>query len=175
MEIDQTVDGAMFQSPMKMDMRVPDALMLEMTHGTVEINMIPLPAHQDGLVTRPLENVLWPTQEMDSEVSQLVKTTAKDQAQDQVHTQTNTDAIPPAISAKHVRREILDAAQTDQPNAQTARTQIQPNSINVTELMLTIQNVRPAQRVTQPDVCQEVKLVTVAHQSQIFSNVIQRH
>ena len=137
--------------------------------------MIPPPAHQDGLVTRPLENVLWPTQEMDSEVSQLVKTTVKVQDQDQVQDKTNIDAIPPATSAKNVRREILDAAQTDHPHAQTARTQIQPNSLSVTELMLTIQNVKPAQRVTQPDVCQEVKLVTAAHQSQIFSNVIQRH
>jgi len=108
-------DGAMFQSLMKMDMRVPDVPILEMTHGTVEINMIPLPAHQDGLVMRPQTNALWPTQEMDSEVNQPVKTTAKD-----IHKVIHTDATQPATSARNAKRMILDAMLIDQLHALTA-------------------------------------------------------
>jgi len=85
---DLTVDGAMYQSLMRMDMREPDALMLEMTHGIVVINMILLLAHQDGLVIKPLENVLWPTQEMVLEVNQLAKTTANQEVKPSI------DVIP---------------------------------------------------------------------------------
>jgi len=74
--VDLIVDGAMFQLLMKMDMKVPDVLTLEMTHGIVEINMILIPALQDGLVMRAQTNVLWLTQVMDSEVNQLAKLSA---------------------------------------------------------------------------------------------------
>jgi len=68
--------GAMYQSPMKMAVPEPDVLMLETTHGIVEINLIPLPAHQDGPVMKLQENALWPSQVTDSVQELPVKLTA---------------------------------------------------------------------------------------------------
>jgi hypothetical protein len=87
-----------------------------MIHGTVEINTIPLPAHQDGLVIPLLENVLWPIQEMDLEVNQLVKTSAFHISQ----SLTNIDAILQPTPATNAKRVILDVIMIDQSHAVTA-------------------------------------------------------
>jgi len=167
---DQTVDGAMYQSLMKMDMREPDVLMLEMTHGIVVINMILLLAHQDGLVIKPLENVLWPTQEMVLEVNQLAKTTANQEVKPSI------DAIPQLVSAKNVKKEILDVTPIETLPVETANpNQDQlPRCSNATKLIQNNQHVMNAQRIRQLGACQEVKLVIAALQSNIFSNVIQK-
>jgi len=176
MEKDLTVDGAMFQSLMKMDMRVLDVLMLEMTHGTVVINMIPPLAHQDGLVTKLLENVLWPTQVMDSEVNQHARITADHtQDQDPAQDQTPTDVILPHIPAINVKKEIPVVIKIEMSLAATARTLIQLNSLNVTELTQNNQNVSNALRIKRTDANQEVRPVTAVPQSQTFSNVTQKH
>jgi hypothetical protein len=171
---DLIADGAMFQLPMKMDMRVPDVLMLEMIHGTVEINMIPPPAPQDGHVMLNQENVLWPTQVMDLDQSPLVKTTANHIQDHQAQEMINTDAILPTILVINVRMVILDVTQIDQLHVAIARTQIQLNSSNVTEPTQTTQNVNPALKMILKVACHKVKPVTVAHQSHNFSSVIQR-
>jgi len=139
------VDGAMSQSPMKMDMKVPDVPISEMTHSTVVINMIPPPAPQDGLVMRLQANVLWPTQVMASEVNQPVKLTAMShQPQDRTR---HLDATLPTTSVKHVIRVMKDAPKTNQLPAQTARIQTQiQTTTNVTELIQIIQNVVHAKK-----------------------------
>jgi hypothetical protein len=164
----------MFQSLMKMDTRVLNALMSEMTHGTVVINMIPLLAPQDGLAIELKESALWPTQEMDSEVNQPVKTIAKDQDHTEV---TNIDATLPVTNARSAKTEILDANLIEAKPAITARmAQTQPNFSNATRLTQNNQNVKCAQRVTQLlDVDQEVKPVNNAHHRKNFSNVMKRH
>merc|ERR1719386_680888 len=110
--------------------------MFVMTHGTVVINMILLLAAQDGLVMRPLDNALWPTQEMDSVASQDALNTAD-------HTQlTLTDATPPAIPAMSAKLATLDAAQTGPLNVEVAVTQIQmPTCSSVIRLTQIIHNV----------------------------------
>ena len=136
--------------------------------------MIPLHAPQDGLVMRRVENALWLTQVMDSEVNQPVKTTASHMAQ----LMMNTDAIVPAMNAKNVNKVILDAHKIDLQHAQTAKmAQIQPNFSDATRLTQTNQCVKNARKEerTPPVACQEVKPVAAAHQSQNFSNVIRRH
>jgi hypothetical protein len=169
---DQTVDGAMFQLLTKMDMREPDVLMLEMTHGTVVINMIPLPAHQDGLVMRTLESALWPTQVTDSDRELPARTTAMDQSHHQK--MTNLDAILPAINAKSATRMILDVHQTEPLNAPTARTQIQINFTNVTGPTLRLQNVMHVKETKPKAANQEPVPVTAAISQQIYSSAIQR-
>jgi hypothetical protein len=169
---DQTVDGAMFQLLTKMDMREPDVLMLEMTHGTVVINMIPLPAHQDGLVMRTLESALWPTQVTDSDQELPARTTAM---LDQTHHQkTNLDAILPATNAKSATRMILDVHQIEPLNVPTARTQIQTNFTNVTEPTLRLQNVMHVKETKLKAANQEPVPVTAAISQQIYSSAIQR-
>lgn len=84
--------------------------------------MIPPHAHQDGPVTKALENVLWLTQEMDLEVNQLVKITAVAD-----HTQVAKiliDATLQTTCARSVKRETPDAAQIDQLLVATAKIQI---------------------------------------------------
>jgi hypothetical protein len=171
---DPTVDGAMFQSLMKMDMRVPSALMSEMTHGTVVINMIPLPARQDGLAIEHLTSVLWPTQEMDSEVNQPVKTTANHQDHT---TKPNIDATLPVTNARNAKMEMKDVKQIEPKPAITARmAQTQLNSSNATRPTQNNQNVICAQRVTQLLVVhQEVQPVNHAHQNKNSLNVTKRH
>jgi hypothetical protein len=164
----------MFQLLMKMDMRVLNALMSEMTHGTVVINMIPPPAHQDGLAIELLESALWPTQEMDSEVNQPVKTTANHQ--DHI-TKLNTDATLPATNARSAKKEILDANLIEAKPVITARmAQTQLNSSDATRPTQNNQNVKCAQRVTQLLVAlKEVKPVNHVHQNRSFTNVMKRH
>ena len=167
------MDGAMFQSLMKMDMRVPSALMSEMTHGTVVINMIPLPARQDGLAIEHLTSVLWPTQEMDSEVNQPVKTTVKEDHQ----VIPNIDATLPVTNARNAKKEMKDVNLIEPKPAITARmAQTQLNSSNATRPTQNNQNVICAQRVTQLLVVhQEVQPVNHAHQNKNSLNVTKRH
>jgi len=138
--------------------------------------MIPLPAHQDGLVTKLHINALWPIQEMDLEVNQLATITAKVEAQQQ----TIIDAILQLESAKNVKKEIQDVAQTDLLNAQTAHLNHQLHQIisissNVTKLIQSNQNAKSAQKVKQKAAKTKEQLVRHAIQSQNFSNAIQRH
>jgi hypothetical protein len=175
---DQTVDGAMSQSNMKMDIKVPDALTLEMIHGTVEINMIPLPAHQDGLVILHQENALWPIQEMDLEVNQLVKITALHMDHIQVHpVQILIDAILQLVYARNVKiRLIQGVAQTDLLNATIVpHNQITRVSSNAIRLTQQIQNARNAHLTLQRDVMSNLKLAKAATHHKNYSNVIQRH
>jgi hypothetical protein len=116
---DQTVDGAMFLSHMRMDMREQDALTSVMTHGTVVINMILLLAVQVGLVIPQLENVLWPIQEMDLVANPLVKTIANHN-QDQIH----IDVMLQAIHVIHVNLLTQDVAQIEHQNVKTVKIQI---------------------------------------------------
>jgi hypothetical protein len=159
---------------MKMERKVLDALMLEMTHGTVEINSIPPPAPQDGLVMKLPTNVLWPSQEMDLVQELPANNTA---ATDQTHQEeTNINVIPlpiPVISARRVMTQI--AQQTEELPAITARTQIQLSSSSVTELTKTTHNANHAQRTLPLVACPKVKPVTVALHHQNLWNVIQRH
>jgi hypothetical protein len=171
---DLTADGAMYQLPMKMDMRVPDVLMLEMTHGTVVINMIPLLAHQDGLVMKKLTNALWLTQVMDSEVNQPVTNSAKFQAPIKP---TDIDAILLPILAKNVRLvQTLVAIKIELLHAQlhAKMEMILLNSLNATKLTQINQNARNVKKDNHLDVKQEVRPVNNAHQSQNYSNVIKR-
>jgi len=156
---------------MKMDTKVPDVPMLEMTHGIVEINMIQQLAHQDGLATNRLENVLWPTQEMDSEVNQPAKTSANQTQVDKL----NTDATLPATNAKLAKMEILDVILTEPVLVETARmAQIQLNFSSATRLTQNNQNARCVTRRTQLVAPKEVKPVNHAHQRKSFSNVTRR-
>jgi hypothetical protein len=159
---------------MKMDTRVLNALVSEMTHGTVVINMIPLLAPQDGLAIELKESALWPTQEMDSEVNQPVKTIANHQDHT---TKPHIDATLPVTNARSAKTEIPDANLIEAKPAITARmAQTQLNFSNATRLTQNNQNVKCAQRVTQLlDVDQEVKPVNHAHQSKNFSYVMKRH
>jgi len=172
METDQTVDGAMFQSLMKMDIREPDVLISETTHSTAEINMIPPPALQDGLVMSLPTNVSWPTQVMASEVNQPVKPTAMShQPQDRTR---HLDATLPTTSVKHVIRVMKDAPKTNQLPAQTARIQTQiQTTTNVTELIQIIQNVVHAKKV-RAAANPNKKPVKVVHQSKNSLNVTLR-
>ena len=136
--------------------------------------MIPLHAPQDGLVMRRVENALWPTQVMDSEVNQPVKTTANHMAQ----LMMNTDAMQLVIPAKNVKMAILDAHKIELPHVPTAKmAQIQPNFSDATRLTQINQCVKNARKVERTPLvaCQEVKPVAAAHQSQNFSNVMRRH
>jgi len=161
----------MFQSLMKTDIREPDVLISETTHSTAEINMIPPPAPQDGLVMSPPTNVLWPTQEMALEVNQPVKTTARVQTH---HQARHSDATPPTIFARHVKTVMKDALKTNQLLVQTARTQIQTQTTtSVTELTQIIQNVVHAKKervAANPN----KKPVKAAHQRKNFMNVTSR-
>lgn len=177
---EQTADGAMFQFHMKMDVQVLDVLMLEMIHGIVEINMIPLPAHQDGLVIHHPENVLWLIQEMDLEVNQLVKITVLDMDHTQVqdHMMIPIDAILQLVSVRNALMPLIqDVDQIDLLNATTVNLhhQIQLININATKLMKLIQNVRNVQMTNKKDAIHKLKFAKVAIQSKNFSNVIQRH
>jgi len=164
----------MFQSSTKMERKVLDVLMLEMTHGTVEINSIPPPAPQDGLVMNLPTNVLWPSQETDSVQELPVNNTAA--TQDQIHTKTNIDAIPLPIPATSARRVMMKTAhQTEELLAITARTQIQLSSSSVTELTKTTHNASHAQRTLPLVACPKLKPVTVALHHQNSWNVIQKH
>jgi DUF1365 family protein len=131
-------------------------------------------AHQDGPVTKVLENALWLTQEMDLEVNQLVKITAVAD-HTQVQAETLIDATLLTIFARRVKRETLDAAQIEQQHVATAKIQI-PLTIYLSAIELTQinQSARNVIRIKQA-VRQEVKLATAALLSHNFSNVIQKH
>lgn len=162
----------MSQSLMKMDIKVLDVLILEMTHGTVEINMILLHAHQDGLAMSTLINVLWPIQEKDLVLSLLVKTTAKDQDQS---LKINIDATLPATSARNAKKEILDAHQIEPLNATTAKTQIHQIKVSINATRLTQTNQLVINALTLHLVAlQKLTLANNAIQNQNSSNVIQR-
>jgi len=162
---------------MLMERKVPDVPMLEMTHGTVEINMIPPLAHQDGLVMKHPENVLWLTQEMDLEVNQLAKITATlDQTHQAQDMMTNTDAIQPAILVINVRKETLDAALIDQALVLTVKIQIHPNFSDAIRPTQNNQNAKNAKREIQLLVaCKELRPAIAAHQNKNYLNVMKRH
>lgn len=179
MEEEITVDGVMSQSNMKMDTRVLDVLMSEMTHGIVEINMILQLVLQDGLVMKQLENVLWLTQERVSVVNQLVIITVldTDHTQDQVD-QILIDAILQLEHAINVKiKQIPDVAQIEMCNAATVllHHQIPHINSNVIKLMLKIQSVRNAQMINRTDVNPNKLHAKVAIQNKSSSNVIQKH
>jgi len=159
---------------MRMEEREPDVLMLEMIHGTVEINMIPLLAHQDGLVINMPDNALWPTQEMDLEVNQPAKTSANQTDQQE---EIPIDATQLTIHAKLVKREILDVTQTEPLLVETVQmAQTQLKCSNVTKLIQNNQNARCALREIQlPAVDQEVKHANNVLQRKNFTNVMKRH
>jgi len=165
-----TVDGATLISSTMTEPKVPSVLMSVITHGTVLINLIPLNAAQDGLVTRLLKNASQLTQETVLVASLSARTTAEESQE-----ATHTDATPPAISAINVRMVTLDAAQTDQLNAQTASSQIQPSSSNATRLIKKIHN---ANHVTTTrirlTVAQELRNATIALHQPSFSHVMKR-
>jgi len=136
---DQTVDGAMFLSHMRMDMREQDALTSVMTHGTVVINMILLLAVQVGLVILQLENVLWPIQEMDLVANPLVKTIANHN-QDQIH----IDVMLQAIHVIHVNLLTQDVAQIEHQNVKTVKIQILLHSTDATRPILSTHSANHA-------------------------------
>jgi hypothetical protein len=167
---ESTVVGAMFLSPTRMDIQVPDVLMSVMTHGTVVTNMIPLHAAQAGPVTRRLDNASWLTQETVL-VASLGALSTADHTQDLTH----TDATLPAIPATPVNQVTLDAAQIEQLNAEAAQTQIQALSTDATE---PIQIIHSASHVTiriRLTVTQEPRHATVALHHHSSSNVTPRH
>jgi hypothetical protein len=167
---ESTVVGAMFLSPMRMDMQVPDVLMSVMTHGTVVTNMIPLHAAQAGLVTSKVENASWLTQETVLVASPGAKTTA-DHTQDLTH----TDATLPAIPATPVSQVTLDVVQTGQLNAEAVSPSILPSSTDATK---PIQIIHSANHVTiriRLTVTQEPRHATVALHHQNSSHVTPRH
>lgn len=145
-------------------------LMSVMTLGTAVINMILPSAVQAGLVMRSLDNASWPTQETDLAASLPALSTAA-HTQDQTH----TDAIPQAIHAMRASLVILDAAQTGQLNAQTAKIQTHLSSSNATEPIQTIQSAIHAMPKMLLTAIQEHKNATVALQSQSSLHVTQRH
>jgi hypothetical protein len=159
---------------MKMDTRVPIVLMSEMTHGIVEINLIPLPAHQDGLVMRLLDNASSALQVRDSDPELPVKTTA---IQFHQRKKITGDAILLHTCVKNVAMILQAAQQTEELNALTARAQIPPKIFsNVIKLTQIIQSAKSAIARTELLVAHNnLRPVNHVPQSQIFSNVIQKH
>jgi len=142
-----------------------------MTHGIVVINMIPRPALQDGLVMKPVINVLWPIQVMDLDQELLANNTAK-----LTHmTTTNIDVMKLTGFVKSARKTLPIAIPTEELHVVTVKTQIQTSSSNVTELTQRHQSVMLAQKVKLTVANQELVPVTVVLHHQISSNVIQKH
>jgi hypothetical protein len=164
----------MFQLNMKMEKKVLDALILEMIHGIVEINMILLPAPQDGLAILQLVNVLWLIQEKDLEVDQFVTISAKDMIM-----VINTDAIPQLVLAISVRKMILDVAQIETFNVlivpQFHQIQITIINTSATKLIQKIQSVRNAQKRIKKVAKINKPLVLNAIQNKNCLNVMKRH
>jgi len=142
-----------------------------MTHGIVVINMIPRPALQDGLVMKPVINVLWPIQVMDLDQELLANNTAK-----LTHmTTTNIDVMKLTGFVKSARKTLPIAIPIEELHVVTVKTQIQTSSSNVTELTQRHQSVMLAQKVKLTVANQELVPVTVVLHHQISSNVIQKH
>ena len=110
--------------------------------------MIPLHAHQDGLVMNQLVNVLWPTLVMDL-VQELHAKTIVDQSHQSK--KINTDAILLTIFVKNAQRMMIRVAhQIEALSAQTAKTQILQDFTNVIELTRTTHNANHATARTLP-------------------------
>jgi len=126
-----------------------DALISEMTHSTVVINMIPSSAQPDGSVIHSTTNVLLESQERDTLLTALAMLSAEDHHQ----TKSIGNVTSLITHAKNVARMIRPVLLIETLLAETV-TLIQPKNSNATE---PIQRAQNATNVTKTNQNQDVK------------------
>jgi len=164
--VEKTVVGAIPTLTIKTVLKEKDVPILEITHGTAEMNSIPSSAQLDGYVTQSRDNVSLESQVKAMLLTQLVPFSAEIQPHQQIR--RNINATLPTLHAKHVNQVIQHVLQIEMLLVETVKTQLIPS--NVTKLTQKHQNVINAQQTKLQDAPTET-----LHAIHVFLHKINSH